>query len=267
MSGGLHVSNLCVGYGRRQVVRDLTLSPIPRGGLTALVGPNAAGKSTLLRAMAGLLPARGSLRLDGEDLTALSREARARRVGFMPQALPQGVGLTVMETVLSALRATPLDTAPGGRAAEREAAAILSRIGIAPLAMERLDRLSGGQRQLVSLAQALVRRPSTLLLDEPTSALDLRHQAVVMGLARELATEGRVVVVVLHDLALAARYADRVVVLSAGRLAAEGPPEVAITPAVLAEVYGVAARVETCSAGRLQVMVDGPLNDRSEAMR
>ncbi|MEW6121743.1 MAG: ABC transporter ATP-binding protein [Pseudomonadota bacterium] len=254
----LHVREVSVGYGRREVVRDLTLAPLRGGGVTALVGPNAAGKSTLLRAIAGLLPVRGRISLDEVDLAGLPRAERAARVGFMPQSLPAGVALTVMETVMGALQASPgAVPLPGGEVQARAAAA-LDDLGIGALALEPLDRLSGGQRQLASLAQALVRRPDVLLLDEPTSALDLRHQALVMAILRRLAGEGRLVVAVLHDLALAARCADHIVVLSEGRCAAQGAPAQTLTPALLAQVYGVEGRVETCSRGTLQIVVDGP---------
>ncbi|WP_341987618.1 ABC transporter ATP-binding protein [Azorhizobium sp. AG788] len=258
-AAGLSIQRLSAGYGRRPVIGDLTLAPFAPGQLTALVGPNAAGKSTLLRALAGLIPARGRLTLDETDLMALPHPIRARLVGFMPQALPQGIALTVMETVIAALMAVPLAAPCSAAEARVRAAALLAQMGIAGLALTPIDRLSGGQRQLVSLAQALVREPRVLLLDEPTSALDLRHQAVVMDLLRGLAAEGRIIVVVLHDLALAARHADHVVVLDRGTLATQGAPAEAITAAMLAAVYGVAGRVETCARGTLQVMVDAPL--------
>lgn len=258
-SVSLHISGASVAYGRRDVVRDVTLEPWRAGQVTALVGPNAAGKSTLLRAIAGLLPARGQMRLDGLDLANLSREQRAARIGFMPQALPGGVALTVMETVIGALRASPTEEPLSAGQVQSRAAEVLEDLGIGALALEPLGRLSGGQRQLASLAQLLVRRPDVLLLDEPTSALDLRHQVVVMGTLRRLAGEGRLVVAVLHDLALAARFADHIVVLSHGRCAAEGAPAGTLTPALLAQVYGVEARIETCSRGRIQIVVDGPV--------
>lgn len=254
----LAVTALSAGYPKRKVISGLTLSPLPAGSVTALVGPNAAGKSTLLRALAGLLPATGSIRLGEAELVGLDRRARAGRVGFMPQSLPAGAALTVLESVIGALKATPLDGAElSARAVERRAVAVLERLGIVALALEPLDALSGGQRQLASLAQAIVREPTLLLLDEPTSALDMRHQVQVMNVVRDLADGGHIVVAVLHDLAVAARWADRVVVLSHGRIAGEGAAAEVVTPAMLAEVYGVAARVERCSAGRLQILVDG----------
>jgi iron complex transport system ATP-binding protein len=252
---GLDIAHVAIAYGRKPVIHDLTLPPLERGTLTALIGPNAAGKSTFLRGVAGLEPMTGTLRLDGGDLAALSRQARARRVGYMPQAVPQGIALSVLEAVVGALHAST-----GSSASDhlRRAYNVLESIGIAALAMQSMAELSGGQRQLASLAQAIVRDPDILLLDEPTSALDLRHQTMVMDCATALArTHNMIVVAVLHDIGLAARYADQVAVLSEGRLAGFGKPEDAITSAMLAEIYGVRARVGTCELGTLQIIVDG----------
>jgi iron complex transport system ATP-binding protein len=256
----LTVAGLSAGYGARPVLHELTLPPIEPGHITALVGPNGAGKSTLLRVLAGLLPARGSVKLGSHELVRASLAEHASHVSFMPQLQPQRVSLTVLESVIAALKATPVRGAVLATAdAEHQAVAMLDRVGIRDLALEPIGHLSGGQRQLVSLAQAIVRDPEVLLLDEPTSALDLGHQAAVMQLVHTLAGEGRIVVAVVHDLALAARWATHVVVMHRGRLAAAGPADAAITPAILAEVYGVRARVERCSRGTLQVIVDEPI--------
>ncbi|MFD2265145.1 ABC transporter ATP-binding protein [Lacibacterium aquatile] len=253
----LHVESLSVALGGRTIINSLTLPAIPSGAVTALVGPNAAGKSTLLRAIAGLIPSKGGLRWGEMDLQRASLADRAGQIAFMPQALPAGVQLRVLETVVSALMAAPSGQRPRSSALAREQAlAILQRLDIEGLALISLDTLSGGQRQMVGLAQAIVRNPRLLLLDEPTSALDLRHQTRVMSIARDMADKGAAVVAVLHDLALAARWADRILVLNGGHLKSAGSPEQAITPAMLAEVYGVSARVEPCSMGRLQVLVD-----------
>lgn len=262
IGGALEVTGLSAGYRpRHPVLRELTLAPLVAGETVALVGPNGAGKSTLLRAIAGLIPSTGSIRLDGVELANASLRARAARMAFMPQALPHRVALSVLEGVMGSLRASPLEGDHGGGSADarERAVAAIERVGVMYLALQSLDRLSGGERQLASLAQAIVRSPRLLLLDEPTSALDLRHQVAVMSLVRELAHEGsgRVVVVVLHDLNLAARWADRVVVLERGAVRATGAPEDAITPEILGAVYGVDARVERCTRGRLQIMVDG----------
>ncbi len=258
MSGDLRISDISAGYRGRPVVRNLTLQPIAAGETVALVGPNAAGKSTLLRALAGLLPATGSVTLDGRELIGLPLAERARLVSYMPQALPEGVALTVLETVIGALQASPTGerTASSEEAAAR-AVKVLERIGIAHLAMEPIDRLSGGQRQLCGLAQALVRSPRLLLLDEPTSALDLAFALRVLKLVRALAEEDSMTaILVLHDLQAAAKAADRVVVLAHGDVAAEGPPGEAITPGLLADVWQVSARVDRCERGAIRIMVD-----------
>lgn len=264
----LSIDRLSAGYPRRRVIDGLTLDPFPAGRITALVGPNAAGKSTLMLALSGLIRATGSVRLGPRDILAMDVAERANVVTFMPQALPQGVALSALESVMASLKASPMASLEtrGTRIRERAFAA-LQRLSIGDIAMERLSRLSGGQRQLVSLAQAVIREPRVLLLDEPTSALDLRHQAQVMGLVRELAREGKVVVIVLHDLNLAARWADHVVVLADGAVAAQGNPATAITSGMLARVYGVKALVERSSLGHLQVSVEHVLASAPEAFQ
>ena len=252
---GLRVEHLTAGYARKTVIRRMELGPLRPGELTVLVGPNAAGKSTLLRALAGLIPATGSIRLDGAELVGMAPRHRARRVSFMPQVLPGRVGLSVLESVLSALMAVP----EGGDAPETRrdrALAALDRLGIVELALTSLGRLSGGQRQLVSLAQTLVREPRLLLLDEPTSALDLRYQVIVMRMLRTVAREGRIVTAVLHDLTLAARWADRIVLIDDGEIVAAGTPHETLTVERLRAVYRIESRIERCSAGTLQVIVD-----------
>lgn len=256
MSAGLEIRGLSVALGRRQVLAGLDLPALQPGAVTVLAGPNAAGKSTLLRAIAQLAPHRGRITLDGADLSTMGHAERAARLGYMPQTLPSASALNVLESVIAADQAA----APGLHArADAKAMAVLDRLGIGGLALEGLSRLSGGQRQMVALAQAIVRDPRVLLLDEPTSALDLARAARLMAEMRRLADEGRIVVAVLHDLALAAQSADRIVVLSGGRIHSDGAPADVVTPAMLAEVYGVASRVERCSRGRLMVMVDAEI--------
>ena len=257
----LVVEHLTARYGERTILSDVDLQPLAAGQVVSLIGPNGAGKTTLMRAVAGLTPAVGRVMLDGLDLNRLSIAERARHVAYMPQTLPQDVALTVLETVIAALEASP--SAAGSAQAEVRALAALERVGAVDLALKRLDRLSGGQRQIAGLAQAMVRQPRVLLLDEPTSALDLRHQLEVFRLARDYAREnGAVVVMVLHDLQAAARVSDRIVVLANGRVQIEGAPAEAVTPAVLADVWQVRARVEPCAKGQIQVMVDDVLYPR-----
>ncbi|SDI91338.1 ABC transporter ATP-binding protein [Salipiger marinus] len=255
----LVVQDLSVARGPRRVIDGLTLPAFPKGEFAVIAGPNAAGKSTLLRAVAGLLPASGRVALEGDDLARLPRAEQARRVGFMPQVLESRSALSVLEALVVAMNAGGglAGRALRGPAATRHAVAVLARFGLADLALRPMAALSGGQRQAVGLAQAMIRDPELLLLDEPTSALDLARQFHLLSEARALAREGRVVIAVLHDLALAAQWADRIVLLEGGRLAASGPPAEVLTPARLAQVYGIRARVEHCSAGRVMVMVDG----------
>lgn len=255
---GLDLSGVTAGYRSRPVLRGLSCGPIPSGCVTALVGPNAAGKSTLLRAIAGLVPARGSIRFDGHELVGMAARDRAHHLAFMPQALPQDTGLSVIEALLGAWRAMPDGERWGGEAGLLDRVGqVLDRLKLGALGMMPLQALSGGQRQMVALAQAIIRDPPLLLLDEPTSALDLRRQLEVMMLLRELAREGRTVVVVLHDLSLAARWADRLLVMNQGTAHSFGSAEQVLTARMLDEVYGVEARIETCSRGERMLMIDG----------
>lgn len=251
---GLRAKGIAVHYGPRRVLAGLDLPLLQPGEVTVLAGPNAAGKSTLLRAIAQLQSHRGQVLLDGKDLARMPAQDRARLVGFMPQTLPSGSTLVVLESVIAALRA---GGGAGAAQADRRAMETLDKLGIGALALEPLSALSGGQRQMVSLAQAIVRDPRLLLLDEPTSALDLARQVRLLSELRRLAGEGRIVVAVLHDLALAAQWADRIVLMHGGHTHAEGHPAEVLTPALLAEVYGVEARVERCSRGRIMVLIDG----------
>lgn len=251
---GLLAQNISVRYGARNVLSGLDLPLLRPGEVTVLAGPNAAGKSTLLRAIAQLQPYGGKVVLDGSDLAHVPMRDRARLVGFMPQSLPASSSLVALESVIAALRSGDTVSA---RQADATAMAVMNKLGIEALALEPLSSLSGGQRQMVSLAQAIVRDPRLLLLDEPTSALDLARQVRLLSELRRLAGEGRIVVAVLHDLALAAQWADRIVLIHGGHTRAEGRPEEVLTPELLAEVYGVEARVERCSRGRIMVMIDG----------
>ena len=258
----LHITQLNVAYGKRTVIPSLSIPDLQPGSVTVVLGPNGSGKSTLLRALAGLARAKGDIVLDGLTLDTASLAERAKRIVYLPQALPQAVHLRVIESLLAARKASPhlpytTDHAVPADAVE-QGAILLQRLGIGHLAMRHLDELSGGQAQLSGLAQALIRQPRVLLLDEPLSALDLNHQFHVMSLIGEETRRHRMVtLVVLHDLSLALRHADRVLVLKDGALLADGPPHAAITPELLARVYGVQARVETCSRGTPQVIVDG----------
>lgn len=251
----LDINHLNVTFGSRSILSNLSLNTLEAGKVISLVGPNGAGKTTLMRAIAGLVPSTCDMKLGDLDLANLSIAARAKHIAYMPQNLPQDVALSVLETVIASLEASP--AAIGLHRAEERAIAILDRIGAADLALKRVDRLSGGQRQMAGIAQAMVREPRVLLLDEPTSALDLRHQLEVFSLARDYAREQQaIVIMVLHDIQAAARISDEIVVLADGKVKAQGIPRHAITPERLAEVWQVRARVAACDQGYLQIMVD-----------
>jgi iron complex transport system ATP-binding protein len=219
---------------------DLTLE---RGELLLLAGRNAAGKTTLLRAAAGLAqPDAGSITLGGRPLASLRRRELGRRVAFVPQETGVPFPFTAGQLVL--LGRTPHLglLAFESKADVVVAEAALARLGLEALADRSVLELSGGERQLVQLARALAQDAQLLLLDEPTAHLDLAHRALVLGCLRELTREGRTVLVVSHDLA-AASHANRVAFLAEGRIAAVGPPEQVIQPDALQASFGVAAEV------------------------
>ncbi len=256
---GLELRRLCAGYPRRPVLDGLDLECIAPGTLVAVAGPNAVGKSTLLKAIAGLRPVRGQVLLDGTDLGFLTPRERLRRVGYLPQALPQASSLVAYEAMLSALRVSRPDLGTGQ--VEAAIARVFATLGLDALALRPLNELSGGQRQMVGLAQVLVRAPRLLLLDEPTSALDLRWQLQVLQAVRTLVDEGRAMAMIaVHDLNLALRFCDRIVVLGQGHphnsLLAAGRPADVLTPELLRTAYGVRARIERCGLGHPLVLAD-----------
>ena len=248
MSGGLELSGLHVGYPGRPVLAGVELPAWPAGALVGLLGPNASGKSTLLKALAGLLPYQGTAAFAGDDLAALPRHRRSAQVGYLPQTPPQATGLLVYEVALSVFRvAAP--TLPRGEV-ERRIGEVFDLLDLNGVALSRVDTLSGGKRQLLGLALVLARRTPLMLLDEPTSALDLRWQIEALHAIRDtLRGRGAVALVAMHDLNLALRFCDGVAVLGEGRVLAAGPAATTVTPELLRRAYGVDARVERCSQG------------------
>ncbi|WP_225205830.1 ABC transporter ATP-binding protein [Novosphingobium huizhouense] len=212
---------------------SLALAP---GTVTAIVGPNGAGKSTLLAALAGLVP--GAVSLGSDALRALPPRRRAQRIGYLPQSGEVAWNLSVR--TLAALGRLPHDAGAADDARAIDAA--LRQLDLAALAERPVAQLSGGERARALLARVLAGEPDWVLADEPLAALDLSHQQVLLAQLRALAGAGRGVVLVLHDLALAMNHADRVAVLDRGRLVAEGAPAAVLTPALIAQVWGVAAR-------------------------
>jgi iron complex transport system ATP-binding protein len=247
----LVVDALSARYGGRSVLRELSPRPFEAGTLTALIGPNAAGKSTLLKAIAGLVRADGEVRLGDIAFGRLPLAQRARFVRFVPQAYQTQARLTVFDLLLVARMCGGI-----GRPSREDMIAVTSaieRTGIGPIADSMADALSGGQQQLVALAAALSRPAPVLLLDEPTSALDLRNQLEVFRIARRAADDGAVVIAALHDLNLAARHADRVTLMSGGAIVADGPPDAVLTTAQCGPAYGVELAHGRTSRGSLAI--------------
>ncbi|MFD9703176.1 ABC transporter ATP-binding protein [Lentzea sp. NPDC059081] len=244
MSVRLEASSLSVGYGERLVVDTLDLSVVG-GTVTAVIGPNGCGKSTLLKALGRLLPARsGAVLLDGKAIDRLPSREVARVLGMLPQSPSAPEGLTVADLVA---RGRHPHQAWYRQWSSEDAAAVdaaLAMTGISDLAERTVDELSGGQRQRAWISMALAQGTDLLLLDEPTTYLDLAHQIDVLDLVQELHSSlGRTVVMVLHDLNLAARYADHIVAMRGGRIVAQGAPGEVLTEALLLDVFGLDARV------------------------
>ncbi|MFC0219472.1 iron complex transport system ATP-binding protein [Pseudochelatococcus lubricantis] len=257
--GPLRLEDVSVGYGRTPVLSHLDIGPVAPGSLVAVVGSNAVGKSTLLKAIAGLRPATGGIRLGDTDLARLPLAKRVRLVGYLSQSLPQPTSLVAYEAVTSAFRAVRGDLSADE--VERRVEEVFAALGLRGLALRRLSEMSGGQRQMVGLAQVLVRKPPLLLLDEPTSALDLRWQLNVLETVRGITRgENAICLIAIHDVNLALRFCDAVIVLGGGGVLAAGAPEDVMTPDLLRRAYGIEGRVERCSRGFPIVLSDRALS-------
>ena len=240
----LRAEGLTLGYDGTDIVHDLDVA-IPDGEITVIVGANACGKSTLLRGLARLLkPRGGSVLLDGQAIQRLPTREVATRLGLLPQQPVAPGGITVAELVARGRHPHQRWFRQWSTDDEAAVARALAATGVEDLASRAVDELSGGQRQRVWIALALAQGTPLLLLDEPTTYLDIAHQVEVLDLlARLNEDEGRTIVLVLHDLNLACRYADRLVAMRAGRIAAEGPPAEVVTPELVAEVFDLACQV------------------------
>ncbi|MCC8479632.1 ABC transporter ATP-binding protein [Streptomyces globisporus] len=247
----LAARGITVGYGDRTVLDQLDVA-IPSGVITTIIGPNGCGKSTLLRTLTRLLkPSGGTVVLDGEDIGTLRTKDVAKKLGLLPQAPVAPEGLTVADLVArgrhphqSWLRQWSSDDADVVRRA-------LAMTGVADLADRTVDSLSGGQRQRVWISMTLAQGTDLLLLDEPTTYLDLAHAIDVLDLVDDLHESGCTVVMVLHDLNLATRYSDNLVVMRGGAVLAQGHPRDVITAELLHEAFGLRAKV-----------IDDPVGDR-----
>lgn len=240
----LALEHVGVTLGRRAVVANVSAAFAP-GTLTGIVGPNGAGKSTLARAMLALVPATGRVTLDGDDVAAMPRTALARRIAYLPQGQTLHWPLTV-ERLVGLGRLPHL--APMSKIGAADADAIaraMVRADVAGLRNRIATELSGGERARVLFARALAVEAPALIADEPLASLDPGHQIDVMELMRAEADAGALVIAVLHDLTMAARYCDRLLLIDEGAIVADGAPADVLTPDLLRRVYGIDARVES----------------------
>ncbi len=253
---------LNVSLDGKAILRDLGFT-VEAGTWVGLLGPNGSGKTTLLRTIGGLLPYAGTLRLFGREVRTWKPRELARRLAFVRQATPLSFDFTVEELVL--LGRAPhkgwldLDT----RADRERVRAALERVDLAGFESRSILSLSGGERQRVLLAQALVQEAEILLLDEPTVHLDVHHQFEFVDHVHGLVEAGRTVIAVFHDLELAARFADQVLVLDRGRLAAAGPPREVLTEDLLASVFRMKARLESADGDSVHIHYLAPIGNGS----
>jgi len=239
----LKIQSLFVSYGSRQVLHEVSLD-VDSGEVLALIGPNGAGKSTLIRAVSGVVPYTGQVRTNGDDFAFLSPIQRARYIATVPQAASMPPAYTVWETVI--LGRTPYLGFLGQPSKKDEEIArhSLQRVSALPFADRRVGELSGGEQQRVLLARALCQSTPILLLDEPTAHLDLQYQVGLLELVTGLAHKDNLAVLIaLHDLNLAAHYADRIALMVAGSINAMGKPKEVLKPDLIAEAYCLPVQV------------------------
>lgn len=255
----LSADGVTLGYGERVIVDGLSLDIAP-GVITTVIGPNGCGKSTLLRSLGRLLkPSAGQVLLDGKAISSMKTKDVARIVGMLPQTPVAPEGLTVADLVARGRHPHQSWIRQWSATDESEVLTALEQTGIADLAHRSLDDLSGGQRQRAWISMALAQGTDILLLDEPTTYLDLAHSLEVLDLVDRLHDElGRTVVMVLHDLNLAIRYSDQLIVMRDGRIIAKGAPADIIDAELLREVFGLEATVlEDPMSGRPMIVPIG----------
>lgn len=243
-AGGVVASSVTVGYGQRTIIRDLSAT-FPAGKITTIVGPNGCGKSTLLRAMSGLLNLdTGTVSVDGQNISDMKRKDVARILGMLPQSPVAPEGLLVSDLVARGRHPHQAWFRQWSSTDEDAVFEALKQTGSADLASRTLDELSGGQRQRIWISMVLAQNTDILFLDEPTTYLDLATSVDILELVDSLRQElGRTVVMVLHDLNLAVRYSDYLVVMKDGQVIASGTPAEVITAELLQEAFDLRARV------------------------
>lgn len=235
------IKNLTFSYNSHKILDDLNLV-IENSEVLSLVGPNGSGKTTLIKCIDRILKPKGSILLDGKEIEEMSRQDVARQIGYVPQSSSAPLATTVFDTVLMGRRPHI-----GWRVRDADlekVAEVLERLHLEDLAMRDFSQLSGGQKQKVLIARALAQEPSILLLDEPTSNLDMLHQLEVMETVSHLVKEKNIsAVMAIHDLNLASRYSDKLVMLKEGKVYAAGEPQSLLNEANIGHVYGIEAMV------------------------
>ncbi|WP_154768880.1 ABC transporter ATP-binding protein [Nakamurella alba] len=243
MNARLNGEHLRLGYDKRVVIEDLDVS-IPDGELTVIIGPNACGKSTLLKALARAVPATaGSVTLDGRDITSYPTKEVARRLGLLPQSASIPEAITVADLVGRGRFPHQRFLRQWTTADQEAVDAAMRDTQVDELAQRPVDELSGGQRQRAWLAMVLAQQTPLLLLDEPTTFLDIAHQLEVLDLCADLQERGLTIVAVLHDLNQACRYASHLICMAAGRIVAAGPPADIVTADLVQDVFGVRCEI------------------------
>lgn len=243
--GELAAEHITAGYPARTVIEDLSLT-IPTGKFTVIIGPNACGKSTLLRTLGRMIRASaGTVILDGKGIHHYRSKEVARRIGLLPQSSSTPAAVTVADLVARGRYPHQKILNQWSHDDDDAVRSALTEVGMLEHAATPVEELSGGQRQRVWIGMALAQQTPTLLLDEPTTFLDIAHQLDVLDLCAHLVKTGRTVVAVLHDLNTAARYADHIIAMKDGAIVAQGSPAEVVTPAVLRTVFNLAAVVVT----------------------
>src|SRR5688572_2570582 len=239
----IKIQNLSVSYGSRRILHDISFD-VQSGEVLALIGPNGAGKSTLIRAVSGVIPYTGHVRTNGDDFASLSTIQRAKYIATVPQAVALPPAYTVWETVLFGRTPHLGFLGQPSQKDEEIARQALTRVSALPFADRRVGELSGGEQQRILLARALCQSTPILLLDEPTAHLDLQYQVSLLELVHELAhRDNLAVLVALHDLNLAAHYADRIALMVAGDIKAMGSAKDVLQPALIEEAYCLPVQV------------------------
>lgn len=235
------VRDLSYTYRKKPVFSAISFDAA-EGEVLGLVGPNGSGKTTMIKCIDGILHPEGDVRVFGEDIASMSRMDIARKIAYVPQSFPEGLSSVVFETIMMGRR--PYLNWKTGPEDEEKVYHAMKMLGVEEFAFRKVKELSGGERQRVMIARAIVQETPVVLMDEPTSSLDVRHQMEVMEVARNLAVKQNITVLMsLHDLNLAARYCDRIVMFKEGVMSGFGTPDEVLKEDVIRQVYGVEARV------------------------